>query len=118
MARKGLSEVLVAAVAAGGARKAEDARVLDLRKVASFTDHFVVLTGGNTRQVQAIADGVEERLRELGQRPAHVEGYAAGEWVLLDYIDFVVHVFLPAKREHFGLERLWHDAVDVTPRER
>ena len=70
-------------------------------------------TGANTRQVQAIADAVQEALRVRGLRPALVEGYAQGEWVLLDYFDFIVHVFVPAKREFYALERLWGDAEKI-----
>jgi len=102
------------AVAAVGDTKGEDVRVRFLGSVASFADWFVVASGFNERQVQAIADRVEERLKTLGQRPLHVEGYAAGQWVLLDYGDFLVHVFLEEKRRFYGLERLWSDAPDAT----
>ena len=100
----------LAAVAAGRSRKAEDALLLDLRGLASFTDYFVIMTGHNSRQIQAIADAVQESLREQGVRPLHVEGLERAEWVLLDYASVVVHVFMPATRAHYGLERLWHDA--------
>jgi ribosome-associated protein len=97
-------------VAAGQAKKAADVKVLDLRDVTSFTDFFVLMSGGSVRQVQAIVDAIEDRLRAEGEKPTHVEGYAQGEWVLLDYSDFVVHVFSPPKREFYDLERLWRDA--------
>jgi len=95
--------------------KAEDVRVRHLEPVADFADYFVFASGASERQVQSIAERVEERLRERGVRPLHVEGQAAGQWVLLDYGDLVVHVFLEDRRRHYGLERLWADAPDVTP---
>jgi ribosome-associated protein len=101
------------AVAAAQDKKALDLVVLDLRKASAFTDCFVIATGANMRQVQAIADGIEEAMATAGQRPSLVEGYDRGEWILLDYFDFVVHVFSPATREFYGLERLWGDAVRV-----
>lgn len=94
-------------------KKAIDLVVLDLRKGTAFTDFFIIATGANTRQVQAIADAIKEALGKKGVRPALVEGYSRGEWVLLDYFDFIVHVFLPATRDFYGLERLWGDAERV-----
>lgn len=96
-------------------KKAVDLVALDLRKASSFTDFFVICTGLNARQVHAIADGVQDALRKQGVRPALVEGYDRGEWVLIDFFDFIVHVFTPSTREFYGLERLWADAerVDV-----
>lgn len=101
------------AIGAAADKKAEDMIVLDLRKSSAFTDFFVICTGGNLRQVQAIADGVQEALRHKGIRPALVEGYERGQWVLLDFFDFIVHIFAPATREYYGLERLWGDAKKV-----
>jgi ribosome-associated protein len=94
--------------------KGEDVRVRHLAPVADFADWFVVTSGFNERQVQAIADRVEERLKSHGVRPLHVEGYGAGQWILLDYGDFLVHVFLDERRRFYGLERLWSDAPDAT----
>ena len=94
-------------------KKADDVLVLDLRKADAFTDFFIVATGQNRRQVQAIADAVEAGLRTKKQRPTHVEGYERGEWVLLDFFDFVVHVFTPTARAFYGLDRLWGNAVPV-----
>jgi ribosome-associated protein len=94
-------------------KKAIDLVVLDLRKASAFTDFFVICTGGNVRQVQAIADGVQDTLRETGLRPSLVEGYERGQWVLIDYFDFIVHVFSPTTREFYGLERLWGDAKKI-----
>lgn len=88
--------------------------VLDLRGLSDVTDYFVICHGGSDRQVLAIADEVEERLdKERGRRPGHVEGRRSADWVLLDYIDFVVHVFQEEKREFYRLERLWGDAPRV-----
>jgi len=98
------------AVTAAEDKKAVDLVVLDLRKAAGFTDFFVMASGTNTRQVRAIADGVMEALAEQGVKPAHVEGYDRSEWILLDYFDFIVHVFAPETRAFYGLERLWGNA--------
>jgi ribosome-associated protein len=95
-------------------KKAEDLVVLDLRKLSDVTDHFVICHGNSDRQVLAIADSIEERLRRgLGVRPAHVEGRRLAEWVLMDYIDFVVHVFVEERRNFYRIERLWGDAPRV-----
>jgi ribosome-associated protein len=101
------------AIAAAQDKKVLDLAVLDLRKGSAFTDFFLIGTGANVRQVQAIADAIEDALRRKGVRPALVEGYSRGEWVLLDYFDFIVHVFLPATRDFYGLERLWGDAERI-----
>jgi ribosome-associated protein len=102
------------AVAAAEDKKAIDLRVLHLSNVSGFTDYFLICSGGSERQVQAIADGIETRLRAEGARPLHVEGYNRGQWVLLDYGDLVVHVFDGQTRGFYALERLWADAPDVT----
>lgn len=101
------------AVAAAEDRKAVDLRVLHLEKVSDFTDYFLICSGTSERQVQAIADAVQERMREERVRPLHVEGYNRGQWVLLDYGDFVVHVFQEEPRRFYS-QRLWGDAPDVT----
>lgn len=99
------------ALAACHEKKAEDVTVLELEKAAgAFTDYFVVCSGTNPRQIQAISDEVEDRLRRAGLRPAHVEGYQQAEWVLLDYVDFVVHIFSEKARKYYELERLWKSA--------
>src|SRR5271167_1902659 len=87
-------------------KKAEEITILELEKGSgAFTDYFVVCSGTNPRQVQAIADEVERRLQAEGQRPTHTEGYRQAEWVLLDYIDFVVHIFAEKARKYYELER-------------
>jgi ribosome-associated protein len=94
-------------------KKAQDLVILDLRKAAGFTDFFVICSGTNPRQIRAIADSVMEALAATGTKPAHVEGYDRSEWVLLDYFDFIVHVFAPETRQFYGLERLWGSAERV-----
>lgn len=91
-------------------RKGQDLLLMDLRQVSNATDYFLIITGTSDLHVRAIADHILEGLREGGVRPGHVEGLQAGRWVLIDYIDFVVHVFHPAAREFYQLERLWGDA--------
>jgi ribosome-associated protein len=102
------------AVSAADDRKAVDLKVLHLQKVSDFTDYFVICSGTSERQVQAIADAVEAKLREVKVRPLHVEGYNRAQWVLLDYGDLVVHVFQEEPRRYYALERLWGDAPDAT----
>jgi ribosome-associated protein len=94
--------------------KAVDLRVLHLEAVTDFTDYFLICSGTSERQVQAIAEAVDERLRAGRVRPLHVEGRGRGHWILLDYGDFVVHVFDEEHRSFYALERLWGDAPDVT----
>ena len=103
------------AVRAAEDKKAQDITVLDLRNAHGFTDYFVICSGTNTRQIRAIADAVIDALAAVGQKPAHAEGYDRSEWVLVDYFDFIVHVFSPDTRAFYGLERLWGtaDRVDV-----
>jgi ribosome-associated protein len=109
-----LDERLLLALHAAADKKAHDLVVLDLREVASFTDYFVIASGTNVRQVQAVADEVQEQLRRrLGVKPARVEGYNSAEWVLLDYGDFILHVFEEKSRRFYDLERLWRDSVRV-----
>ena len=81
--------------------------VLELKDVCSFTDHFVICTGTSSRHNQTIAEGIDERLRKDGVRPLHIEGHREGDWILLDYIDFVVHIFTARSPRVFDLERLW-----------
>ena len=106
------SQVTRAAQAASD-KKALDLVVLDLRKADGFTDFFVVCSGSNSRQIRAIADGVIETLAAEGAKPAHIEGYDGSEWILLDYFDFIVHIFAPETRMFYGLERLWGSAERV-----
>ena len=109
----GLPDQVSRAVEAAASKKAEDIVVLDLKEAAGFTDYFVIGTGGNPRQIKAIADAVEETLAAGQAKPAHVEGYGRSEWILLDYFDFIVHVFSAETRTFYGLERLWGSATSV-----
>lgn len=113
----GLDERILAALHAAGEKKALEPTVLDLRGIATFTDFFVITTGANRRQVQAISDEVVEQLKKQGTRAARVEGYQTAEWILIDYGDFVVHVFDEKARRFYDLERLWREGarLDVTP---
>ncbi len=108
-----LTRELDLAIGAAEDKKAENLVLLDLRKAAGFTDFFVICTGTNARQIRAIADGVMEALAEEGVKPAHIEGYERSEWILLDYFDFIVHVFASETRLFYGLERLWGSAERV-----
>jgi len=106
------------AISACKDKKAEDITVMELEQGSgAFTDYFVVCSGTNPRQIQAIADEVEDRLEKKGMRPAHTEGYKQAEWVLLDYVDFVVHVFSEKARKFYDLERLWKSAKKLEPSE-
>jgi ribosome-associated protein len=112
-----LDERILMALHAAAEKKALDPTVLDLRRVASFTDFFVITSGANRRQVQAISDGVVEQLKKYGSRAARVEGYPTAEWILVDYGDFILHVFDEKARRFYDLERLWREAarVEVPP---
>jgi ribosome-associated protein len=101
------------AVRAAESKKATDLKVLDLTAVTSFADYFVICTGANQRQVQAIGDEVALQLKETGELPNSVEGYTQAEWVLLDYGDLLIHVFSTKARDYYGLERLWRNARTV-----
>jgi ribosome-associated protein len=101
------------AIAAAEDKQAHKLVVLDLRKSAGFTDYFLIASGTNTRQVRAIADAVVESLAATGAKPAFVEGYDRSEWILLDYFDFIVHVFAPETRVFYDLERLWGNAERI-----
>lgn len=105
-----LDPMVGTAVEAARDKKAEDILVLDLRGIASFTDTFLICSGASNRQLQTIADEIETRLRAQKRKPSHVEGYPKGNWILMDYVDFVVHIFTPESRAHYDLERLWGDA--------
>jgi ribosome-associated protein len=108
-----LPKQIDAAVRAADDKQARELVVLDLRKAAGFTDYFVICSGTNARQIRAIADAVMESLAESGVKPAHIEGYERSEWILLDYFDFIVHIFAQETRVFYGLERLWGSAERV-----
>lgn len=104
-------EKLMIAARAASARKALEMVAIDIRKIASFAEYFLICAGSSTRQVQAIADEVMEKMRdERDSRPLHTEGYEAATWILLDYGDLIVHIFAEDSRQFYQLERLWRDA--------
>ena len=108
-----LDERILTALNAASEKKAIDPVVLDLREIASFTDYFVIVSGANERQVRAISDEVYETLKKAGETAARVEGYKTAEWILLDFGDFVVHVFEQKARKFYDLERLWRESKRV-----
>src|SRR6476620_5431923 len=104
------------AVKAVEGKKGEDIAILEMdRNSGAFTDYFVVCSGTNPRQIQAIADDVEKQLAEAGQRPHSMEGYSQAEWVLLDYVVFFLHIFSERARKFYDLERLWKSARKLSP---
>jgi ribosome-associated protein len=116
MKKSELKKQITAAIQACLEKKAEELSILEMEKGSgAFTDYFVLCSGTNPRQVQAIADEVELRLKNEGLRPTHVEGYNQAEWVLIDYVDFVVHVFSEKARKFYDLERLWKSAKRLQP---
>ena len=112
-----LDERILMALSAAAEKKAINSVVLDLREIASFTDYFVITSGSNERQVQAISDGIVDTLKKAGSAAARIEGYKTAEWILLDYGDFVVHVFDQKARAFYDLERLWRESrrVELPP---
>ena len=107
---------LTTAIAACQEKKAEELTILEMDKNSgAFTDYFVICSGSNPRQIQAISDEVELRLKRAGTYPNNIEGYKQAEWVLLDYVDFVVHVFSAGARSYYDLERLWRTAKKLEP---
>ncbi len=108
-----MNNLLHAAARAVEDYKALDATLLNLAGVCSFTDYFLICGGTSTRHTQAICDAVVESLEKSGVSPSHIEGYSQAEWILLDYLDFVVHIFSKRAREFYGLERLWKTAKPV-----
>jgi ribosome-associated protein len=109
-ARRGLPRDLVAAADAAYGKNATDVVALDLHRAAAFTDYFLMCSGRSARQVRAIVDAIDDALRRRQVRATHIEGYDRGDWVLMDYFDFIVHVFVPETREFYALERLWGSA--------
>jgi ribosome-associated protein len=111
-----MNNALKVALNAADAKKANDMVALDISGIASFADFFILCTGDSSRQMQAIADVVEQRLRAIGIRPSHIEGYQNAEWILMDYLEFVVHIFSKSARVYYDLERLWRDGkrLDVS----
>jgi len=111
-----MREALRLALTAFEDKKAFDIVLLDISKVASFASYFLMCSGDSSRQIQAIADEVDKKLKENGIRPNHVEGYRHAEWILMDYVDIVVHVFSESARGYYDLERLWRDGKRLDAR--
>jgi ribosome-associated protein len=103
-------ERAIAAARAAASKLAADIVILDVRNLIVITDYFVIATGGTERQVRTIVEAVEKALKDAGERPLRREGHTEGRWVLLDYVDVVVHVFAHEERGYYDLERLWRDA--------
>jgi ribosome-associated protein len=106
-------QLWLAATEAAEAKQAKDIKVLDLREITTFADFFLIASGANARQIQSIADEIEIQLKQLGEYPSSVEGYQNAEWVLLDYGDYLIHIFTEKARQYYDLERLWRDAKVV-----
>ena len=118
MKKNELKQQISAAIQACLEKKAEELSILEMEKGSgAFTDYFVLCNGTNPRQIQAIADEVELRLKKAGLHPHNIEGYKLAEWVLMDYFDFVVHVFSEKSRRFYDLERLWKSAKKLEPAE-
>ncbi len=116
MKKNDLKKQVSEAIAACHEKKAEELTVLELEQGSgAFTDYFVICSGANPRQIQAISDEVELRLKRTGVYPNNIEGHRQAEWVLLDYVDFVVHVFSETARKYYDLERLWKSAKKLEP---
>ena len=109
-----LTPQLHEAIRAAQDRKALDLGILDLRGICSFTDFFIICSGTSTRHTQAICDAIVEQFKKSGASPAHIEGYARAEWILVDYLNVVVHIFSASARQFYDLERLWKTAKHVT----
>jgi len=109
-----LDDEVKLAITCASEKKAFDITAIDLREIASFTEFFIIVSGANQRQVQAVSDEINEQLKkQLNSRVIRIEGYSSGEWILLDYGDFIVHIFEQKAREFYDLERLWRDAKKV-----
>lgn len=109
-----IDERVKLAITCAAEKKASGTVLLDLREIADFTDFFIITSGSNQRQVQAISDEIEEKMkRQFGETPLNIEGYNSAEWILMDYGDFIVHIFGEKEREFYDLERLWRDARTI-----
>lgn len=118
MKKKDSKHQISEAIGAIQDKKAEEVTILELDKSSgAFTDYFVICSGTNPRQIQAISDEVELRLKRAGVYPHNIEGHKQAEWVLLDYVDFVVHIFSESARKYYDLERLWRSAKKLEPAE-
>ena len=118
MKKNDLKKQVSQALAACEEKKAEQITVLEMEPASgAFTDYFLICSGTNPRQIQAISDEIELRLKRAGVYPNSIEGYKQAEWILIDYVDFVVHIFSEAARRYYDLERLWKSAKKLEPAE-
>jgi ribosome-associated protein len=106
-------DALKIALNAADSKKASDIVAMDISGIATFTDYFLICTGDSSRQMHAIADEVEKQLAANGIRPSHIEGYQNAEWILMDFVDLVVHIFSKSARSYYDLERLWRDGKEL-----
>ena len=106
-------ELVVAAARAAASKNARDVVIMDMRELLVITDAFVIASGTSDRQVKTIAEEIERAVKDLGVKPVRREGEREGRWILLDFVDFVAHVFLHEEREYYDLERLWADAPRI-----
>lgn len=107
-------EMTKLAIAALEDKKANDVRVIDIAGVSVIADYFVIASGSNTNQVQAMADSVREALGRAGHEPRQIEGYGSANWILMDYNDIIVHIFSDESRTFYDLERIWRDGKEVS----
>ena len=114
LTKRSLPPEIKVSVKAVQAKKGEEILVLDLREISSFTDYFLLMNGNSSRQNHALYEGIEEELKKVNVRPLSVEGREHGEWILMDYGSFIVHVFSKQAREYYSLEKLWGDAPKIS----
>ncbi len=107
------AEMVKLAVPALEDKKGQNIQILDISSISTIADYFIIANGTNRSQVQAMADAVEEKLGRAGYEPKHIEGYQSAEWILMDYIDIIVHVFAEEDRGFYDLERIWRDGKEV-----
>lgn len=110
-------EIAKTAIAALEDKKADDIRVIDITEVSVIADYFIIASGRNRNQVQALADLVEEKLHEVGVRPRQIEGYQTANWILMDYHDVIVHIFNEEDRLFYNLEKIWMDGKQISYKE-
>ena len=106
-------EMALMAVNAMEDKKANDIKIIDIEKISTLADYFIIASGTNRNQVQAMADEVEEKLGRAGVEPKHIEGYASANWILMDYGDIVIHIFDEENRLFYDLERIWRDGKNI-----
>ena len=106
-------DLVILAARAAGDKKASDILILEISKLLAITDYFLICSGATDRQTKAIAEEVRKKLKDAGRRPARSAGEELGDWILLDYNDFIVHIFTDEMREYYQLERLWKDAPQL-----